>query len=493
MGRRRSAERRADPTPATHRHPGMARLRRSAGGAARFGRSPAGRLVVGVMALEAVAAVATYVDFALLPPIEAAFHAGHRLGLLVTGASAGVFLTLPQTGRAIRRWGLPLTLAVAVSGYLAGALISVTAATALAFAAGQVVVGAAGGVLTVFGWSAVIGSFEEGARARIFAASSAVWIAPALFAPPLAVGLAGVIGWRPTLLLPFPLVVVGSILTAGAARRGMGAQVASGRDFPVGWVLALPAGVAGVVAGTSGGPWPLAVAGGALALAAARRLLPAGTARARRGTPAALLVLLILSAGYFGADSLLTVLLTTAGGSGLYLAGLTLTGGGVSWGVASITTTRLTAGAPARRRAAVTLGTAFAALCVAGLAAGAPLPALALGAWIAGSAGMGAAYPALYLVATSGSGVAETATDLAAAALVTEFFGTLLGQAFGSGLASAATRAGMAPASGLRLADAALAGFVAVAAVLTARLAPPAAAPAGRVPATSGEPSPPAA
>lgn len=432
------------------------------------------------MVLEAVAGLSTFVDFALLPLIEKAFHASQHLGLLIAGATAGVFLTLPQTGRAIRRWGLSWTLGVAVACYLAGLGISVTAPTALVFAAGQVVVGAAGGVLTVFGWSVVVGSFDERARARVFAVASAVWIAPALFGPPLAVALAGLVGWRPALLLPFPLVVLGSILTAGAARRRMGDELGAGRDFPVGWVLALPVGAAGIVAGTSGAPWPLAVAGALVSLAAARRLLPAGTARARRGTPAALLALLVLAAGYFGADSLLTVLLTTAGGADLYLAGLALTAGGVSWAVASITATKLTASSRSRRRVAVTAGMAWAGICVAGVAIAAPLPVAAVVAWVAGSAGMGAAYPSLYLVATSGAGVVETATDLTAAAIITEFFGTLLGQSLGGGLASAVTRAGLAPSSGLRLSDAVLAGLVSLAALLSLRVAPAARLPGRR-------------
>lgn len=470
-------------------------------------RSSDGRLAAGVLLLELVAATQVYVVSALLPLIVPDLHAAHRLGLVVTGTTIGMFVTLPLTGRAVDRFGLGRVLVVALAGYLAGLLATVTATTSDQYAAGQLVQGAASGMLAVFGLSAVIRFFEPARRARLLALTSAMWIVPALAVPPAAVALGQLIGWRATVVLPFPLLVAGRWLTSSAVRAAGDEDEAARRRYPLAAALALPAGVAGVVAGTSGAPWPVAAAGAVIACVAARSLLPRGTALARRGTPAALLALVLFGAGYFGADSLLTVLFTTAGHASLFLAGEALTGGGVGWGVASLATARLSSRGPERAALLSGMGLLATAAGVGGVTLGIHHPLLALGAWVVASAGVGVAYPSVYLAATtagaepprddraaaaagkpaaapilaggdlpastasssssSASAAAPAAGDLAAGALIAESFGSLLGRSAGGGIASL-----LAGAEGLRVVYALFAGTLVVAALAGWRTRP---------------------
>jgi MFS family permease len=245
--------------------------------AARFVVSARVRLAVGVMTLEFVSAVQMYVTSALLPAIDKDLHARDQLALLVSGAGVGAFISLPLAARVIRRFGLSPVLSASLAGYLVGLTVSVTATSVAVYASGQVLQGAASGMLAVFGLSAVIQFFEPDLRARLLAMTSAMWIAPALVAPPVAVALAGLIGWRVALLLPFPLLVAGRLLSGSAARR-RDHDAADAVRYPLMTTLALPAGMALLVAGTSGAPWPIAVTGTGVALVAARTLLPPGTA-----------------------------------------------------------------------------------------------------------------------------------------------------------------------------------------------------------------------
>ncbi len=206
-----------------------------------------------------------------------------------------------------------------------------------------------------------------------------------------------------------------------------------------------------------------------MALAAARPLLPHGTARARRGAPAALLALLFFGAGYFGADGLLTIFVTGADHAGLYEAGAALTGGGVGWGITSLLAPRLLGRDQSK---AARLACAGLALTAAGtLVLGATGPTAGLAAWVIASGGVGLAYPTLCLAATTATTLPPA--ELAASAIIAESFGALIGRSIGSGLASSITATGLSHALALRFTYVLFAGILALAAIVTTRIGPP--------------------
>jgi hypothetical protein len=194
----------------------------------------------------------------------------------------------------------------------------------------------------------------------------------------------------------------------------------------------------------------LLAAGAAVALAGVAGLLPAGTARLRSGAPAALAAMLLFGTGWFGADGLVTVLFTDGYGTSVGRAAIVLSAAPLAWAVTSLAVPRTVPPA---------VGLALAAAGVAVVAASASY-GLGLAAWTLAGAGIGLAYPGLYLRCTPAGG---PATLLATAVITAEGFGALLGSAAGGVLASTA---------GLTPAYAAFAAVLVLAALVATRSAP---------------------
>ncbi|MGW5714761.1 MFS transporter [Amycolatopsis sp. NPDC003865] len=376
-------------------------------------------LAAGIVALEFAAAVTSFVAATLLPLVAHDLNAGNRLGLLIAGSTLGLFVALPLASRVLAKLGTRGTLAAGMLAYVGGLVLAATSGTAWTFALGQLATGLASGLLAVFGVSSAIRGLDDRLRVKVVAASSAMWILPALAGPAATLGLAHLVGWRWTLLLPVPFVLFGRSLVVRAA-----GDEPETSPRPLGRTLLVPLGAAGVV--VSEGWWPAALAGAAVAVAGMVAILPAGTARLRRGTPAALAAMVLFAVGYFGADSLITVLLTTGFHIGLGPAAIVLSAAPLAWAVTSLL---------ARRHFPAT-GLGLTALGTAVLAIGGPFPVV-LAAWTLAGIGVGLAYPALYLRASTAGTSGLTATELATAVITAECVGQLLGRAVGGALSSA--------------------------------------------------------
>ena len=401
------------------------------------------RLAAGVVALEFAAAVSSFVSATLLPTVATALDARAHLGLLLAGPTLGLFVAPPPAPAVLHRLGPRRTLAAGLVAYLGGAVMSATAVSALVYAGGRFAGGLAGGLLAVFGISAIIRELDERVRARVVAASSAMWILPAFVGPPGTLALEHAVGWRWALLAPVPIVLAGRFLVAGAVRSASDEPA----PRPVGRTLLVPAGVALLLATRS----PLLVAAGAVvALAGVAGLLPAGTARLRSGAPAALAAMLLFGTGWFGADGLVTVLFTDGYGTSVGRAAIVLSAAPLAWAVTSLAVPR---------KVPPAVGLALAAAGVAVVAASASY-GVGLVAWTLAGAGIGLAYPGLYLRCTPAGGPAAA---LATAVITAEGFGALLGSAAGGVLASTA---------GLTPAYAAFAAVLVLAALVATRSAP---------------------
>jgi MFS family permease len=378
---------------------------------------PGLRLAAGVVALELAAAIVSFVSATLLPTVAGALAARGHLGLLLAGPTLGLFVALPLAAAVLHRLGSRRTLAAGMVAYLAGVAVSATAVSAWTYAAGRFTGGLGSGLLAVFGVSAVIRELDEGLRARVVAASSAMWILPAFVGPPATLALEHAVGWRWALLAPVPVVLAGRLLVAGAA-----AGAADPAARPVGRTLLVPAGVAVLLATRSAVPVAL---GAAVALVGVAGLLPAGTARLRPGAPAALAAMLLFATGWFGADGLVTVLFTEGYGTSVARAAVVLSAAPLAWAVTSLAVPR---------KVPPAVGLALTAAGVAVVSASSSY-GLGLVAWALAGVGVGLAYPGLYLRCTPASG---QATVLATAVITAEAFGSLLGSAGGGLLVSTA-------------------------------------------------------
>jgi MFS family permease len=396
-------------------------------------------LAVGIVALEFAAAVTGFVASTLLPVVAGDLGARNELGLLIAGTTLGLFVALPLASRVLRRLGTRGTLAAGMLAYLGGLALAASARTAWMFALGQFSTGLAGGLLAVFGISSAIRHLDERLRIRVVAASSAMWILPALAGPAATLGLEHLVGWRWTLLMPVPFVLLGRLLVVRAAGDDPSAQAA---PRPLGRTLLIPLGAVCVV--LSGGWWPLAIIGSLITVIGMLTVLPAGTARLRPGTPAALGAMVLFAIGYFGADSLITVLLTSGFRMSLGQAAIVLSAAPLGWAVTSLLAAQFTSKRTKRSfpTAGLSLTALATAVVAAELATGGSFVVVLI-AWAMGGIGVGLAYPGLYIRATTAGSSGFTATELATAVITAECTGQLLGRAVGGTLSSAADPGGL--------------------------------------------------
>jgi hypothetical protein len=159
--------------------------------------------------------------------------------------------------------------------------------------------------------------------------------------------------------------------------------------------------------------------------------MPAGTIRPRRGTPAALGDMLWFATGYFGADSLITVLLTDGYGTSVARAAIVLSAAPLAWALTSLLVPRTLAGV-----------------------------------------GVGLAYPTLSILSTTPAAGGLTAAKLATAVITAEAFGGVLGQAAGGAVVWLSATLGLPRSDGLTAAYGMFALFLFASATAAARGAP---------------------
>ncbi|TCP47848.1 MFS transporter [Tamaricihabitans halophyticus] len=428
-------------------------------------------LATGIVLLEFAAAITSFVTTTLLPIVAADLRAYHQLALLIIGATLGLFVALPLASRVIHRLGIRPTLAVGVGSYLSGALVAATAQSPWIFAAGQLAEGFASGLLAVFGISTAIKHLDTALRIRVIAMSSAMWIAPALVGPSATLALEHLVGWRCALLAPVPIVVIGRLLIVRATARQ--ALDRDRQEHPLRRTMLIPAGVFLLVIGTTGGAWltgTVGIAGFAMAMVGLVAILPAGTARLRRGAPAGLAAMFLFGAGYSGAASLITVLLTDGYRATAGQAAIMLGAAPFAWGLTSLLTGRVGKGktrwtGPAAGLAATAAGTGVLTMAMLPSAFG-----VALVAWTAAGAGIGFAYPRLYILSTTPD-ASLSATELATAVVTAETLGGLFGRSVGGAIIGFDATHGGAGSGGL-LITYGLFALLLVAATLAATRAP---------------------
>lgn len=168
-----------------------------------------------------------------------------------------------------------------------------------------------------------------------FGAISSAWVVPALIGPTVAGLVTQYVTWRWLFLGLAPLVALGAVLVAPtvwrcAARAG---SAPGGRGLTPAAVGA----ACGVVAVSWAvqNPSPLSVGLGAAAIVVAaaslRVLLPVGTLRGRPGLPVVVLARGLLAGTFFGAQSLVPLLLSAVHHYSPATAGLPLTVGSLGW------------------------------------------------------------------------------------------------------------------------------------------------------------------
>ncbi|WP_241269629.1 MFS transporter [Streptomyces chrestomyceticus] len=236
----------------------------------------------------------------------------------------------------------PLFTGIATFG--AGLVVAGCAPEMWLFVVGRGVQGIGGGLVIVALYVVVSRAYPEALRPSVLAAFSAAWVLPVIVGPLVAGTVTEQLGWRwvflsiPVLIL-LPLTVMLPALRKLPPRKG-----GEGMDRRrIGLALAVAAGAGLLQYAAQRRDWvavvPAAV-GLVLLVPAIVRLLPKGTFRAARGLPSVVLIRGLAAGSLLAAESFIPLMLVTERGLSTTLAGLSLTGGGLTWALGSYTQSR---------------------------------------------------------------------------------------------------------------------------------------------------------
>ena len=284
------------------------------------------------------------------------------------------------------RRGPVVPLVAALALFAVGLVVCGLAPSMEVLVAGRVLQGLGGGALTV-GLYVLVGLvFPPVLQPAIFASFAAAWVLPTLFGPALAAFVAHTLGWRWVFLGAVALAVGAAALVAPALRTVD--APAPGGPAPRSRLMWAVAGAAAVLAL---GVFPPAAV---IVLLALRRLLPAGSLRAGRGLPSVIGARGLMSASFFAAEAYVVFVLQDHWGLSPGVAGLALTGVGITWAAASQVQSRL--GERVSDHTAMRWGCWLLLAGTVALALAVRLhvhPALAMTAYVVAGAGMGLGYP----------------------------------------------------------------------------------------------------
>jgi MFS family permease len=304
----------------------------------------------------------------------------------------------------------------------------------------------------------------------MFATLSTAWILPGVIGPTVAAFVADKFHWRFVFLGLLPLIAIAAAMTLpaiAAVRPAAGRREADTDDneadterieaekehddavdarrrLPLALILAIGAGmtVAGLTDARLVPGLPLVILGLAIGFPAFQRLTPAGTLRAARGLPSAVLLRGVLTFAFFAADAYVALALQDWRGFSATESGVVLTAATLSWTLGAWTQARRIERVGAARF--VRIGFATVAIGIVGFAAVlSPAVPIVVGvvAWAVAGLGMGFSYSPLALLVLRDA-TPETQGTSTAGLQLSDVVGTALGTGVGGALIAYAHREG---------------------------------------------------
>jgi len=292
-------------------------------------------LGVGVVMTVVLVAFETMAVAASMPAVSDDLNGDRLYGLAFSAYMLANLVTIVAAAeRADRRGPLP-PFGAGLVLFGAGLVVAGAAGSMVVVVLGRALQGAGAGALTSVLYVAIGRAWPPGEQARMFAWLSAGWVVPSLAAPALAGLVTDTVGWRWVFLGLLPLLPVVALLAGPALRRlGPPSEVARGAgQRRVLTAAALAVGVAvSLTALQEPGVLLLVVPVAAVpAVLAARRLLPPGTWRARRGLPAAVSARLSVNVAFAAPETFLPLAATRLHGASTFVAGAILSAASLSW------------------------------------------------------------------------------------------------------------------------------------------------------------------
>lgn len=316
-----------------------------------------------------------------------------------------------------------------VAWFVIGLVIAGLAPSMWVLVAGRVVQGFGGGLLSVALYVVVGHCYPARLHPKMFGALAAAWVVPSIIGPALTGFVVTTWSWRwiflAIALLAMPAALLVRPVLANLADDASPAPVPdSGRRIR--WALGAAGGASALhYGGQQRGLIAFLIVGAGLLLVArfTPRLLPAGTARMRRGLPSVIALRGIASAAFLEAEIFVPLMLIRQRGLSPAAAGLTLTLAALSWSAASWYQGR--DNQPMSKVRLLQLGMTWLAVGIAttGLVLSASIPVfVAMVGWGITGAGMGLVYPTLSVLTLELSAPEEQGTNSSALQLCDSLF-----------------------------------------------------------------------
>ena len=400
---------------------------------------------VGMFALCAFVAFEATAITTVMPTVAAQLDGVGLYALSFAAPLASGVVGMVAAGGWSDRRGPVAPLAVALVLFASGLVVCGLAPTMEVLVGGRVVQGLGGGALTVCLYVLVGLIFPEALRPAIFTSFAAAWVLPTLFGPALAAYVADVLGWRWVFLGVVVLVALAATLIVPSL-RGLDARAAGvpASRTRLAWAVAAAVAVLALelLGSRPGAVALLTIAAAAVVVLALTRLVPAGTLLLHHGLPAVIATRGLLSGAFFCGETYIIFVLQERWGLSAGVAGLALTGVGLSWTAASWVQARMAHSLS--DRGAMLIGSALVVGGSVGLTSAVVLhvpAALAVATYVLAGAGMGLAYPRTSVAMLADSGDSDRGFNSSALSIADSLGGALTISASGVAFA-VATRAG---------------------------------------------------
>lgn len=344
-------------------------------------------LVVAATAFEALA-VAT-----VLPATSAELGGIAWYGWTFSAFMLANLVGITVGGTETDRRGPTLPFLLGVALFMGGLVVSGLAPSMPVIVVGRVSQGLGAGLLSAVAYASIARAYSVELQPRMLATLSSAWVVPGLVGPGLSSLIAAHASWRWVFLGLAPLPALGALLVVPALKQIHGhAQPAAGSRNWLSLQLALGSGAA-LAALSQHGWWiALGLPGAVVAVRALDRLLPHGSLLARKGLPASVATMGLITFAFFGVEAFLPLALNTIRGEPITTAGVSLTAAAVFWTVGAWLPVRLTR---VGRRVIVASGLGVLALGFTGVLAllSPAVPAwTAVASWGISGLGMGLAF-----------------------------------------------------------------------------------------------------
>lgn len=425
------------------------------------------RTTTGLLLMEGLVAVQVLVTVAVLPAVVSDLGGVRLYGSALSASQVATVVVLPFTPRLVQRWGLRGAFYASLAAFVLGSLVVITAPSSWVFVSGLVVQGAGAGAQYALLLAVFTRTYPLRLRPRMYAALAVAWALPGLLGPAYGGAVASTLGWRWAFALILPLVVPAVWMLHPSLREPEEHAEASatGPASTAVLVVFVVSALVLLAALTAPGRWSLLLAlpAGVAGIVALTRILPRGTFAVRRGLPAVVASGFLANAAYFSVEGFLPVYLTRVAGLTLTVAAIVVTCGVLTWTLGTWLQSRLANSRPIARIAGLGEVVLLAGVggVVAGVASGVAIVVYA--AWGVAGLGMGMTYPAIGVLATDQASRGDEVTTLAQYQL-----GDVLGSAFGPAMVGVAVTVTASRSMGLT--DGLLIGFGGTCAILLAAL-----------------------